>query len=131
MKFYITRTSLLFIFSILMTLSAVGNPRSNRNTDEEKKHLFPGTGFFIKNRNPYENEEAKEWFIEALKLQKEGCLSPLEARPHSNLLDVPYKVRGRKTSKYSFSFFFIFFHILHFTDKKASPQTHQQQENTP
>lgn len=75
MKFYITRTSLLFIFSILMTLSAVGNPRSNRNTDEEKKHLFPGTGFFIKNRNPYENEEAKEWFIEALKLQKENKTS--------------------------------------------------------
>jgi tetratricopeptide (TPR) repeat protein len=75
MKFYITRTSLLFIFSIVMTLSAFGNPRSNRSTDEEKKHLFPGTGFLFKNRSPYENDEAKQWFLDALELQKTDEIS--------------------------------------------------------
>ena len=75
MKFYTTRTSLLFIFSIVMTLSAFGNPRSNRSTDEEKKHLFPGTGFLFKNRSPYENDEAKQWFLDALELQKTDEIS--------------------------------------------------------
>ena len=43
-----------------------------------KRMLKKNTPFrgpvFIKNRDPYEAEEAKSWFIEAHKLQKEGSL---------------------------------------------------------
>ena len=51
------------------------NPRAPKKSDEVKTYLFPGTGFFIKNRDPYEDDEAKEWFLEAIELQRTDELS--------------------------------------------------------
>jgi len=54
---------------------ANANPRSPKGTEEIKTYLFPGTGFFIKNRDPYEDHEAKGWFLEAIELQRADELS--------------------------------------------------------
>jgi tetratricopeptide (TPR) repeat protein len=54
---------------------AEANPRASQKSDEVKTYLFPGTGFFIKNRDPYEDKEAKKWFLEAIELQRTGELS--------------------------------------------------------
>ena len=51
-------------------LLAVADNRSNRT--DEKTYLFPGTGFFIKNREPYDDHEAKEWFHAAVALERDG-----------------------------------------------------------
>lgn len=51
------------------------NPRGRTKGEEEKVYLFPGTGFFIKNRDPYQDEQAHKWFLEAVKLQRSGELS--------------------------------------------------------
>ncbi|MEK9772632.1 MAG: tetratricopeptide repeat protein [Opitutae bacterium] len=51
------------------------NPRNRSKTEEEKVYLFPGTGLFIKNRDPYKDEEAKMWFLEAVEMQRSGELS--------------------------------------------------------
>ena len=72
MKFYLTRIFIILVVFSTVASVAPANPRGKSVSDDEKKELFPGTGFFIKNRNPYEDEEAKEWFLEALKLQKEN-----------------------------------------------------------
>ena len=53
-------------FSVAICILTVGfyqadaNPRAPKKSDEVKTYLFPGTGFFIKNRDPYEDDEAKE-----------------------------------------------------------------------
>jgi tetratricopeptide (TPR) repeat protein len=54
---------------------ADANPRAPKKSDEVKTYLFPGTGFFIKNRDPYKDDEAKEWFLEAIELQRADELS--------------------------------------------------------
>lgn len=68
--------SILFLSIVSFSLAHFidGAPRPRGQADAEKEYTFPGTGFFIKNRDPYEAEEAKSWFIEAHKLQKEGSL---------------------------------------------------------
>ena len=60
---------------ILGFYQANANPRSPKGTEEIKTYLFPGTGFFIKNRDPYEDHEAKGWFLEAIELQRADELS--------------------------------------------------------
>ncbi len=50
-----------------------GAPPSRNSETNEKEYTFSGTGFFIKNRDPYEDAEAKKWFVEANELQKEGA----------------------------------------------------------
>jgi len=57
----------LFSGNILLALA---DNRGNRT--DEKTYLFPGTGFFIKNREPYDDREAKEWFHSAVALEREG-----------------------------------------------------------
>ena len=50
---------LLSVFILASVLQAA--PRSSRGSDtSEKTYLFPGTGFFVKNRKPYEPQEAKD-----------------------------------------------------------------------
>ena len=68
--------SILFLSIVSFSLAHFidGAPRPRGQADAEKEYTFPGTGFFIKNRDPYEAEEAKSWFVEAHKLQKEGSL---------------------------------------------------------
>ena len=58
----------IFSFSTLLIAclasAQMGNP--NRGSSAvEQEYLFPGTGFFVKNRKPYEENEAKLWFKEA------------------------------------------------------------------
>ena len=67
------RLFLCFLPVAAICLQAVPRPSSDtRLSDDEPKHLFPGTGFFVKNRNPYNDREAKEWFLEALTLEKKN-----------------------------------------------------------
>ena len=62
-----------FFHFFLFDLSA--NPKGRAKSEVEKTYLFPGTGFFIKNRDPYPDEDAKEWFINAMNLLKVDELS--------------------------------------------------------
>ena len=68
-------------FSVVICILTTGfyqadaNPRAPKKSDEVKTYLFPGTGFFIKNRDPYKDNEAKEWFLEAIELQRADELS--------------------------------------------------------
>ena len=53
----------IFIWSLIvlctgsLLYSQKGNPNRGSSPDEEE-YLFPGTGFFIKNRKPYDENEA-------------------------------------------------------------------------
>lgn len=67
--------TILFSSFNLLSFDLTANPRGRAKTEIEKTYLFPGTGFFIKNRDPYPDEDAKVWFIEAMNLQKAGELS--------------------------------------------------------
>jgi len=67
-KLYILST--LFLSSAIFLGAQKGNRNSAANSDE-KEYLFPGTGFFVKNRKPYDESEAKAWFKEAYDLEKE------------------------------------------------------------
>ena len=60
--------STLFLSSFIF----LGAQKGNRNSGPiaTKKYLFPGTGFFVKNRKPYDEPEAKSWFKEAYELEK-------------------------------------------------------------
>ena len=62
--------SLLFLFSIIFSEAQNRNPKSRINSNVEE-YLFPGTGFFIKNRKPYDEFLAKAWFQDAYDLEKE------------------------------------------------------------
>ena len=68
-KYPTFRIFLMILTSCLVILDSFANSRANLPTEDEKKSLFPGTGFFVKNQKPYEDKEAKEWFISALELQ--------------------------------------------------------------
>jgi tetratricopeptide (TPR) repeat protein len=63
-------------FSVAICILTLGfhqadaNPRAPKKSEEVKTYLFSGTGFFIKNRDPYEDDEAREWFLEAIELQR-------------------------------------------------------------
>ena len=51
-----------------------GRYQSNSSSDKGKEYLFPGTGFFKKNRDPINAEQAKEWFLAAESKVKTGDL---------------------------------------------------------
>jgi tetratricopeptide (TPR) repeat protein len=66
----------VFLFICLPFVFASPPQSGQQNlTEDDRKNLFPGTGFFIKNRDPYSNEEAKSWFVEASNIQKNGDLA--------------------------------------------------------
>ena len=48
--------------------------QSNPSSDKGKNYLFPGTGFFKKNRDPINAEQAKDWFLAAESKEKAGDL---------------------------------------------------------
>lgn len=48
------------------------NLRNKNSYSDDKEFLFPGTGFFKKNRDPLSDEEAKRWFVDAEKAEKDG-----------------------------------------------------------
>ena len=57
-------------FAFLSSLFAQKGPP--RNMTEKEEYLFSGTGFFIKNRKPYNDYDAKKWFEDAFFYQKKG-----------------------------------------------------------
>jgi len=68
---------LLFTLTISllgMTFASAAN-RRGAQTNSSKDYLFPGTGFFKKNRDPINASQAKEWFLSAEAQEKSGDLS--------------------------------------------------------
>ena len=64
--------SKLYFPSLFLIFSEAQNRNSASSSNSvENEYLFPGTGFFIKNRKPYDKIEAKVWFKEAYDLEKE------------------------------------------------------------
>ncbi|MAK46907.1 MAG: hypothetical protein CMI24_06600 [Opitutae bacterium] len=61
-----------FIFLSLIFAEAQTTRKTRGAASDEKQYLFPGTGFFVKNRLPYDEEEAKALFREAFALQNQG-----------------------------------------------------------
>ena len=72
MKFFSLLFSICFVVSFSSLLDSAPPPRKPGLS--EKEYTFPGTGFFVKDRTPYPENEAKRWFLEANKLQKAGSL---------------------------------------------------------
>jgi len=72
MKFFPLLFSICFVVSSSSLLDSAPAPRKPGLS--EKEYTFPGTGFFVKDRTPYPENEAKRWFLEANKLQKAGSL---------------------------------------------------------
>ena len=77
------KTSSIFLLLTLMIslldLLAVspGDRRSyqsNTSSGNGKEYLFPGTGFFRKNRDPIAAEQARKWFLAAEAKEKAGDL---------------------------------------------------------
>ena len=66
--------SILFISTFISLEAQKVNRSSGANIDEEE-YLFPGTGFFVKNRKPYDEAVAKAWFKEAYDLEKNDKVS--------------------------------------------------------
>jgi len=66
-----------FLLFFCLPIVFAAPPRSDQQNlaDNERSDLFPGTGFFIKNRDPYSDEEAKAWFEEASTIHKDGDLA--------------------------------------------------------
>jgi len=70
--------TILFGFILLLSSSFLwsvspGDSRNNRNSsNNDKEYLFPGTGFFKKNRDPLDDKQAKLWFLEAEQAEAEG-----------------------------------------------------------
>jgi len=69
---------LLLCFALgLLELSGVSpgdRRRYQSNPTGDKDYLFPGTGFFKKNRSPIDEEQAREWFLSAESKEKAGDL---------------------------------------------------------
>ena len=65
-----------YFFVLLLTaisLHGVSRPSSDTRTkQDEVQPLFPGTGFFVKNRDSYDSSEAKDWFLQAVQLEKKN-----------------------------------------------------------
>ena len=72
MKFFPLIFSIFFVVSSSCFLESA--PAPSKPGVSDKEYTFPGTGFFIKDRSPYPENEAKRWFLEANKMQKAGSL---------------------------------------------------------
>ena len=67
---------LVFLVFLLSGVPADANVRTlGRSNPASKEHLFSGTGFFVKDRSPYPDKEAKAWFLEAEKFRKNNDFS--------------------------------------------------------
>ncbi len=63
--------ALLIIFAPLDAGYAFTNNQDGRG-EKENTQIFPGTGFFIKNYDPYENDQASDWFYTAIAHERAG-----------------------------------------------------------
>jgi len=59
----------LFSLSPLWSGSLGGRPKKGNSSSINKEYLFPGTGFFKKNRDPFNDVESKGIFLEAEKAE--------------------------------------------------------------
>ena len=72
--------NIFIVLSLIMPFCSIwsvspGDNRNNRSSaSQDKEHLFPGTGFFKKNRDPLNNEQAQKWFFEAEAAESSGDL---------------------------------------------------------
>lgn len=66
---------LLLSISLTLTCLLSANPRDRTDQSKDKTELFPGTGFFIRNYEPYEDAEAAEWYRQAVFFEKSGRTS--------------------------------------------------------
>jgi outer membrane protein assembly factor BamD len=64
LKFFISFIT-LFLFNPLWSGSLSGRPINGNAASINKEYLFPGTGFFKKNRDPLNDVESKAIFLEA------------------------------------------------------------------
>ena len=63
-------TFFIFLFISINFVDAQNNVKRGASNAAEE-YLFPGTGFFIKNRKPYDANQAEAWFREAYNLEKQ------------------------------------------------------------
>ena len=65
LNFFVLTT--FFVIAIQLTALSPGekNRRNKGVHSQDKEFLFPGTGFFNKNRDPIMDKQAKEWFLDA------------------------------------------------------------------
>ena len=66
--------TLVFSHFELTAVSPGDRRRYQSNPSAAKDYLFPGTGFFKKNRDPIKAEQAKKWFLAAESKEKVGDL---------------------------------------------------------
>lgn len=72
----VSRSLLLTLtISLLGVTFASADSSRGAQTNSSKDYLFPGTGFFKKNRDPINASQAKEWFLSAEAQEKSGDLS--------------------------------------------------------
>ena len=70
---YFFLTTFLVFTTQSFALSPGEKNRSSKGIHSQgKEFLFPGTGFFKKNRDPISDERAKAWFLEAEKAEQNG-----------------------------------------------------------
>ena len=65
---------LFLSIGLLVGPTILANNPSKSDESDEEKHLFPGTGFFIKNYDPYPADISESWFRNASKLYDAGDL---------------------------------------------------------
>jgi len=62
----------LFLLNQSFSVSPGGRNNQGNTSNSEKQYLFPGTGFFKKNRAPLGEPEAKSYFVLAKKAEDSG-----------------------------------------------------------
>ncbi len=67
--------SLIFSIGTLWSVSPGGRSMRGNTSSADKEYLFPGTGFFKKNRDPIEDSQAREFFLAAEKAESENDAS--------------------------------------------------------
>ncbi len=63
--------TLVFSLGTLWSVSPGSRSARGNASNLEKEYLFPGTGFFKKNRDPIEDAQAKEFFLSAEKAESQ------------------------------------------------------------
>ena len=61
-----------FFYSCSLWSVSPGNKRNNLNSIQQKEYLFPGTGFFKRNRDPIDDQKAQKIFLDAEKAAVNG-----------------------------------------------------------
>jgi len=71
MKHPIRTRGLLLLVAFVLGIEVWAVNRKSTSEDE-RNDLFPGTGFWVKNRLPFEDQEARQWFQAGIQLERDG-----------------------------------------------------------